>query len=212
LGYIFAYSSLGGVIWVLSIAWSLKQMLIEKHHNIEFYHNRWFACAMILPAAITGLPFITSSYGFCMGWCTIKEEGIGMIWKLLVFYIPAWIIVIAIFFLYIRTARNLRKDDILDYDNTKDKFIRRIFAYPAIMVISFLPITCVRILTFIGFKIELWFLATAYFIYGVYGLMNSIAYGYNETVIRGIKESLLKENINNSSVPSDSQDSNSLIY
>ena len=198
-GYFFAYSSLSGTIWVLAIAWSLNQALILNQHNIELYHKHWFISAMIVPAIISALPFLTNSYGLSSAWCTLKENDVGRIWKFFMFYLPSWIIILITVVIYIKIAIKMKKCDKYATETEKvKKIINRVVAYPVIMIITFLPITIVRLFSLFDNNVNFFLMCFAYFSYGIYGFANSIAYGYNDTVLDSIKESVLKRKINTS--------------
>lgn len=197
LGYFFAYSALSGSIWVLAIAVSLNQILVKNHHHIERYHKVWVLVAFFLTAFVSGFPFITRSYGFSSGWCTLKENSTGRIWKFFMFYLPSWIIIIIIIIVYIRLARSLKiSSEVNDTEINRNRVIKRIIAYPLIMIITFLPITLVRILYLTSNTLNIYLLSFAYFFYGIYGFLNTIAYGYNDVVIKNVKASILGKKVN----------------
>jgi MFS family permease len=204
LGYFLNYCSISGIVWVLAIAISLNQILIQKHHHIERYHKMWFFLAMILPAIIAVFPFITKSYGLSAAWCTLKEDKISRIWKFFMFYLPTWLLILIIIVIYIKVGRNLNLNPaVSEDDKAKRTVIKRIIAYPLIMIITFLPITCVRVIYITTGQSDIPSLSIAYFCYGIHGLLNSFVYGYNDIVIKNIKESFLSQHINQSIVTSE---------
>lgn len=204
LGYVFAYSAISGSIWVLAIAVSLHQILVKNHHNIERYHSRWVLVAFVFTAVLTAMPFITESYGFSSGWCTLKEDPTSILWKFFLFYLPSWLIIFIIIYIYIKLAMNLRENSTVnDADPSQKRVIKRIIAYPLIMALTFLPITITRIVyTFIGYQ-NFYLLGTSYFFYAIYGFFNAIAYGYTDIVVKNVKETVFGWQLNYSVLSSE---------
>lgn len=199
LGYVNAYSSISGIVWVLAIAVSLNQLIIEKNHHVERYHKVWFLAAMVLPAVVSIFPFLTSSYGYSDGLCTLKEDRTSLIWKFCMFYLPSWSIIVFIIVVYVKVGVNLKYNKAVNEDQrAKRKVMKRIVAYPLIMVISFLPITCVRIIYFTTGHTDIISLSIGYSFYAIYGLLNSLVYGCNDIVIKNFKESFRSKHINQS--------------
>jgi hypothetical protein len=182
---------------VLAIAWSLNQLLVQTHHHIEYFHKYWVILGLFIPAIISGLPYLTNSYGFSVGWCTLKDNKIGSYWRIGILYLPNWLIVLGIIAIYVRIRRRISKTVGIDEEaESKKAFVKRITAYPVIMIVTLLPITCVRVFEIFEFNCDLIVIAIAYCFYSIYGFLNSIAYGYNDTVITGIKGKLTDHKVN----------------
>lgn len=203
-GYVFAYSAISGSIWVLAIAVSLNQILVKNHHNIERYHGRWVLFAFGFTAGVTALPFLTDSYGFSSGWCTLKENETGKLWKFFLFYLPSWLIIFVIVYIYTKLAISLKNTSIItSTEPSQKRVIKRIIAYPLILTLTFLPITITRLLSSFFSTQNLYLLGISYFFYAIYGFFNAIAYGYTDIVVKNVKETILGRQLNYSILSSE---------
>lgn len=187
-GFILVSFSLSNLIWVLAISVSLVQVIVYKIQDVEKYHKYWFLLSFVLAPGICTLPFITDSYGSVYTWCTLKVEGPSKYWRYVIDFVPRWISIFLILSCYVKIYMHIKKNELINDDEDQRLFLKRMVAYPAIILIAFLPLTTLRFLQTNSGKCKYYSLAlVAYATFSIYGFLNAIAYGYNESISLYVK-------------------------
>lgn len=187
-GFFLVSFSLSNLIWVLAISVSLVQFIVYKIQDVEKYHKYWFLLSFVLVPGLCTLPFITDSYGSVYTWCTLKVEGPSKYWRYIIDFVPRWLSILLIISCYIKIYIHIKKNEFINDDEDQRLFLRRMIAYPAIILIAFLPLTTLRFLQTNSGKCKYSTLAlVAYATFSIYGFLNAIAYGYNETISSYVK-------------------------
>ncbi|CAK8673199.1 uncharacterized protein LOC143468932 [Clavelina lepadiformis] len=95
------------LMWVSCITYNLYQNVM-KHRRTDrlekFYH---FFSWVIPPLLFSLLPLIGDNYGPAGAWCWIKHESTA--WRFAIWYVPLFVIIIALFGIYIYIIIYLRK-------------------------------------------------------------------------------------------------------
>jgi len=137
--------------WAVAIAYTLYLTIVvvpvDDDHHIRF---RNYSIAITLYSAATAaLPFTANSYGDAGPYCWIAGTDTGKIFRLVSFYIPIWIAMASISYMYylIITTLKLLIDDANDDSHAKRlvAVVRRLMAYPAIMFLCWVFPTINRI-------------------------------------------------------------------
>lgn len=185
-GYFLVSFSLSNLIWVLAISVSLVQVVVYKVQDVEKYHKYWVLLSFVFAPGLCSLPLITQSYGNVYTWCTLKIEGEAQIWIYIIDFVPRWISIFLILGCYTKICYYIKKHPDLIGDDKL--FLGRMVAYPALILIAFIPLTILRVLQAHVNECGYFYLAlSAYTSFSIYGFLNAIAYGYNESVSLYIK-------------------------
>lgn len=151
-----SFGSLSSVLWTATIAWSLYITVVRGREDIQSLERYFHLCCWGAPTVLTVLPFSTNSYGPAQGWCWVAaDEGslwLGTMWRLLVFYVPLWIVIPFNIYSYARIIKAVRvhsSSGLIETIEIRDSLIRRLRFYPFVLVICNVPITVKRIYDFI---------------------------------------------------------------
>merc|ERR1712166_631793 len=73
----------------------------ERHRMAEYITFRNY-CFIIFgyTSVMTILPFIGDTYGDSGAWCWINNSDAGKVWRFLAFYVPVWLVMVAIGYMY----------------------------------------------------------------------------------------------------------------
>eukprot|EP00483_Globobulimina_turgida_P002069 UN02071 len=104
--------ALTSICWVTAISVSIWMIISAQSPPTTEDTTRWLKKMHIVIwlyiAICSILPLTTNSYGGAGGWCWIKgKPGADNIWRMFVFYIPLWVCVIFISFVYCRVWNKL---------------------------------------------------------------------------------------------------------
>ena len=92
---------------------------------------------------------------------------------------------------YIKIFKHIKKNpDIFSDSEAQHMFLTRMIAYPAIILIAFIPLNILRLIqSNDGLCGHFPLAIVAYACFGSYGFLNAIAYGYNDSInqyLRGL--------------------------
>lgn len=189
------FLTLSSVLWTAMIAFTLYRGVV-KQRAPEDYEYWFLGIALSVPAAATGLPFITHSYGPAEGWCWIEGDSVGNIWRLSLFYGPLWIVIVFNVWAYFRVIRSINSQfvNIEEEYRAKKQIVNRLRAYPIILVICFTPVTINRFYEFLSPDNPNYTLTTVSGILTcLNGFANALVYGFTKTVREAIRENWSKE-------------------
>lgn len=198
------FSSLAGALWIGCMSFLLYLQVIKKITDLQFYLNICLVFTIGLCLTTSIIPLITSSYGYVGGNCWIsgKSEA-GNIFRYVFFFGITWIIILFNSLLYFKIIQKVKvemsiKNKLMDEGKV---LIHRLRLYPIAMIVTYAPLTIVRILESMGNDLcPTWFYMTAYAFFTSNGLFNSIIYGLNDSVKQQIYESLSKNDVDLSSL------------
>lgn len=143
------------------------------------------------------LPFIPyNTYGNAGEWCWIISTRTGTAWRFVTLYVPVWIIIGYISYVYIAMFVTLRR---MVFSGTSDdcepphhlqawywKKVRRLAAYPAILVIGWLPATINRLHDMCSDDSVYPLVMAQIVTQNLIGFLNSFAYGFTGSVRRDV--------------------------
>lgn len=188
--------------WVLAIAITLYQVLVldetgeDDAEDQKRKERKMFVkyCLYISGFATFTciLPFIGGTYGKAGAWCWIDDSTLGSVWRYLVFYVPVWLSMLVLIFMYYRIVKKINADldgadDIVSRGLTS--VVRRLMAYPLIFFCSYIPATILRIQNSISPDTPIvWLYAVAVFALNVTGFFNAFAYGLNDSLRRDLQK------------------------
>lgn len=184
-GFILDSFSLSNLIWIFAISYCLQKVIICNHDHIEVYHKYWLILSFVVCPALCIFPLLTNSYGSVYGWCTLTLKSESEVWRITLDYIPRWVSIFLILICYFKIYNHIKRNPGIFADAVEQHiFLRRIIAYPGIILVAFIPLTILRVLQTIESDECSYFALGifAYICFGSYGLLNAIAYGYNETI------------------------------
>ena len=186
------FTSLGSVLWTGFICALLYIQVILKKSNLEYYFKLFLLITLTICIITTIIPAATNSYAFIGGSCGIADNRyMTNIFRYLFFNAFIWIVIIFISFAYWKIIRIVRSEiDIVDEMTEEGRaLVKKLRLYPIAMVITYTPLTIVRILQSISSDLcPVWFNMLAYAFSMSNGLLNSIIYGFNGSVKKAILE------------------------
>jgi hypothetical protein len=187
------YFTLASILWILFIAFCLYFIIVRSILYMHKFLIAAFIAVLILSGCTTMAPIITHSYHSVSGWCWIRQTSnfdTGFYERYALFFIPVWVIIFLVIFLYSSVSRRLKLSQNIDKD--KRSLNRKLKNYPILMVLCFLPYTVKSILDFMtidnnGTDYEFWFTMICGFLRGINGFLNAILYGLTKKVRKNIQ-------------------------
>lgn len=145
-GWLLTFSGLATVSSVCSIAFTINRVLHSEDNflqDITKHKTYWIYCWGI-PLVMSMLPFSTHSYDTekkSEDWCWITlDTTTGLIWALLTWYIPVWLMLFYIIRVYWKSAQvlqTIRLDDTIENPpNTQLLTQTSIMVYPPIFFLT----------------------------------------------------------------------------
>ena len=198
------FSSLSSALWIGCMSFLLYLQVIKKVKNLQLYLQFCLLFTITLCVSTAIIPLITGSYGYVGGNCWISGESqTGSLFRYLLFFGITWLIIFFNSVVYYKIIQKVKaemsiKNKLMDEGK---ELINRLRLYPIAMMITYAPLTIVRILESISEDLcPTWFYMTAYAFYTSNGLMNSVIYGLNDSVRQEISESIRQGQLDMSSL------------
>lgn len=191
---VFAYKELG----TLCIAITLFLIVVRHRTDVDRFHVAYHVLCWGVAGILTGLPFITDSYGDSGSWyvtsssrmsltpcltrvvrhrCWIKGDEQGTIWRFVQFYLILWIVLLANMVLYLWIALEVRRSLRQLTHSTSGSTLLRLGLYPIILFVSYAFASANRIQNFIQPEHEIYWLFVLHTVFSsLVGLFNAMAY------------------------------------
>eukprot|EP00850_Spirogloea_muscicola_P016500 SM000134S26943 [mRNA] locus=s134:202027:204822:+ [translate_table: standard] len=201
-GYATQFFWIASFLWTTTIAFTLHRTVVRHLADVEqlgpYFHAYVWGTSLLM----TAIPFIGNDYGPAGAWCWIQNEKMtGKVLRFLTFYIPLWSAIIfngTVYYQVIRMLSFATRMAAATADRQKQveiradmKTLNRLGYYPLILIGSWTFGTINRIHNFIEPDRPLfWLYCLHYTTAALMGLFNSIAYGFNATVRRTLREKL----------------------
>lgn len=187
-GVLIQAGSLGSILWNGVIARTLYLSVVAEIRDVEKKEGRFTAGVYALVALLTGLPWITRSYGDAVGWCWIKgDDGkdylMGNIWRGVCFYLPLFLVFLNNFYSYYHVISTLRSN----FSHPEvSSLINKLRFYPIILILCYILVLSKRIYNLAQPSInDFPFAVIAALSLGSIGFIDAVIYGFNPTV-RGV--------------------------
>ncbi|OMJ83256.1 hypothetical protein SteCoe_15844 [Stentor coeruleus] len=143
------YFAMFSALMALFLSVIIYQVTFKSIENVQKYHRRClFLILFFLPIAYI-LPFITASYALIDLNCTFTEDFIGNMWRLGIFYIPGWTMIIISITAYCKVYKKLNFSFI--DENTK-KLLYKVALYPLVVCVLFILLTTLRIIEIFAYN------------------------------------------------------------
>lgn len=94
------YMTIASTMWSLFISVVLYQAIFKSMVKVEKSIKLWFVFIFCIMPFVFLLPLITESYGLLSINCTFKENFSGNLWRLGLFYLPGWIMILVSVYAY----------------------------------------------------------------------------------------------------------------
>jgi len=184
------FGEVASILWVGSIAYTIhriflwnERLSIENTHLVR-YHIFCWGMAIIL----TILPSTTNDYESKDAfWCWIKfDTGTGVIWALVCYYIPVWIILCYLMFVYNKVWMLLKSEGVVREDTGRPKHQlvtqTKMAVYPTVFFATICFACIDRMYELAGgrrnFHLALFHAITI----NLQGLINAFVYGFTNAV------------------------------
>lgn len=194
-GFILDTAHLSVFTWCLSISFDLYQIFVKNNDDIEKYFKYWAILAYIILPILQIVPFITDSYTHVGTLCTLKQDYYGNIWRLVCVYIPIWLHIALTIYFYIRLygeIKTIQKKSVGSNLELRSLILKTV-KFPIILIITQLPFSILRLIQVIDPNFNIYTLELiATLLLDLQGLLNAIAYGWNDNVRNYIYKSLRK--------------------
>lgn len=162
----------------------------------DTFRDKEKICSILILALCmlsAGLPFTTDNYGIVQGFCWIHINGdsylTGTIWRLSTFYIPLWIIIIYVCYVYYRVIKEIKMLRVVTEIHNRhiNNAIKRLALYPAILIIGWLPVSVQRCIEMFDPEYRnLVFACISLGFASAIGLFHALAYGITPEVKRAL--------------------------
>jgi len=181
-GILIQFGSVGSILWVAVISHCIQEVVLKRNMNVEDHMNKYHCLVWGFSIFSTCLPLFTNSYGDASGWCWITNErddvtgdikGAGHWWRIVCFYIPLWIVIAWVCWIYYRTLKQLK--------DTMDNVLNRMKYYPVILIASYFFATINRVTQFFTEPVIV-LTCLHIFFSGLSGFFNSNVYGWTPAV------------------------------
>lgn len=194
------FGSTSGLLWTTIIAICLYCVVIKKITNISKYHKHMLLIGYILPLILTFLPETTNSYGEQFGWCWIKKDSYGILWRICGFYTIMFLVLIINIYCYYKIIKEISNDLVLLAKgphelSDKHKLFNRFKLYPMIIIICYLPLFIKRLYELIDNNTIFWLTIVSGFSTSIIGLLNAIVYGFTDNVKETILDTFKKNSV-----------------
>jgi hypothetical protein len=180
----------------------LHSTLNAHEEKVKEYEKFCLFVIFIISSIFTALPLITNSYGNAGGVCWIRVNKnnylSGTLLRFGVFYIPLWIGICYtywVYYLLVKNIKDLRRSSIVDRKYSESA-IRKLWKYPMIMTISWLPDSIYRIIQVFDpeFKNVFLFCLSVGLIQSL-GFFNALIYGFTSEVKDVLLRKCLRKDI-----------------
>lgn len=189
-GILLNFFTLIGVLWTAYIAFSLYYILAKNQIFPEKYWKHSLVGLILICILNTMIPIITDTYGTVAGWCWIEQTNeldTGFFERYFLFFIPLWLTVFFIIFLYVKVLKVLR----CNYNDecTVKSLNKKLTYYPIILILCFLPYTVKALLELNQIEFVVEYQVAFTIVAGVFrslnGFLNALVYG-NTKKVRGL--------------------------
>lgn len=183
-GYFLEITYLSNICWAFAISANLYMVIIAKKYDLKACHKFWFILAYVVTPMLMAMPFITDSYDNQHYECSIVTGIVDSIWRLCLVYVPIWIYLFIIIFVFFKIKKKLSKTSNL---GVKEIIFARGYIYSIIIGIIIIPFTILRLLEFFNQKqcYVIYFSLASECWLGLHGTFNGIAICLNKKIRKG---------------------------
>lgn len=183
------------ITWAFAILFILHKVLMKSNTNIKKYIKFLHIISWIIIPSLHCLPIITNSIEKDKGMCTYTNNLGGDIWRLCLFYIPAWLFIVLAIYLYFKIYIRTSK---LEIAEESKGFIRRMIYYPIIVVAFLLPLSVLRLLDAVIDCDVSWLLMVSACLMGLQGFFDAVVFFTTLSVKAAFRrKSCVKDEIEN---------------
>lgn len=182
--YLFYSSSLSSLIWTFIIALNLYLIIIIKTIEVEKHFKYYFISSNIFPYFFCILPIFFNTYKPLETNCLLSINKQGNIFRVILYYGPAIIIIILCLLIYLKLYFYIRTLCM----NVMNHEARKLLYYPMILIACVVPIFISRTLQIFNVESNLYFLVITNSIWTLSGFFDALAYALNKTVLGYIRK------------------------
>ena len=181
--YLFYGSSVSSTIWTFFIAFNLYQVIFLKCLDSEKRFKYFMFISLFLPYAFCAIPFYFDLYGPTGVNCLMKDNDIGNIFRLSLYYFPAFLVISACLWIYVKIFKTFHSD-VVNTEGERD--IMRLLYFPLILIICVIPALVARSMEYFGYEnFYVWLFSSC--IWSLQGLLDVAAYALTPPIIRSIR-------------------------
>eukprot|EP00898_Chlorokybus_atmophyticus_P001697 jgi/Chlat1/2528/Chrsp175S02383 len=205
--YAIQFASLASVLWTTAIAFTLHRTAVRHKQDTYKFGARFHAYVWGISVLLTVGPQIGDYYGDAGIFCWIRNDTAAeKVTRMLVFYVPLWAAVVYNGVVYYKVSRALRETAMavsaqvgtLGERAQREQELRlakTLKFYPLILIVCYSFPTANRIQQFAAPRSPVFWLYCLHALFAsLQGLLNCLAYGFNVTVRRALRETLLRVN------------------
>ena len=191
LGYIISVTFVSNTIWAACISLTLYQVVVLKIEYYEKFQKFWLVLSYIVLPLLEGLPFITNSYGYDDGFCSLRNNIYADIWRLTIIYIPGWLLIFLVLFLFIKIRSCLKP---IQKNPTRNIILERGYIYAIIIILLLIPLTVQRILQVFDDSCPSIYLSVfSYGLVALHGFFNAVVFSKNKVLKNDFYNNLNEE-------------------
>lgn len=183
--YLINVSFFSTIIWSSCICSTIYLILIKGEVNYERYYKYWLILAYPVTAVLEALPYITDSFEYIDGTCSLSNDFYGNIWRFTLLYVPAWSILLYTLAIFIRVYKEVKKTQ---KSAAKSIIFDRGFVYPIIIAIIIAPLTTLRVIdAFYNSCLLENLIFTSFTFCSLHGFLNFLVFLLNKSVKTSFK-------------------------
>lgn len=191
LGVSFNSLQLCTIFWAFSIVFTLYVIIGKPFSSVYKYFKYWIVVGWLIIPAVSVLPIVTDSYSSPSAengyMCTYKVDIISEFWRIILFYVPAWIFIVLSSVIYCKVYKKVK---VLKLEGESKEFINRLFYYPVILLCILLPLSVIRLYQqFESVCASLFVIKLISVLFGIQGFLYALIFFRTSSVISSIKTS-----------------------
>ena len=102
------FQLVSNLFWALSLSATIYQIIVLELTDFEKYHKYWFILSYVVVGCLEISPIITDSFVYSQGRCQLGLDWKGEVWRLMIVYFPAAVILIISFYLFAMVYKKLK--------------------------------------------------------------------------------------------------------
>eukprot|EP01083_Nonionella_stella_P071338 191549_1 len=123
-GIVMQFGSVSSIGWVVAVSWTINHLMTAKQITRGGLKRKLYLMHIIIWSTsilFTILPLFTDTYGTAGGWCWFANaQIIDTVWRYLVFYVPLWLAIVYMIYIYIATWKRIKIMNNPDDDVNED--------------------------------------------------------------------------------------------
>ncbi|OMJ82954.1 hypothetical protein SteCoe_16228 [Stentor coeruleus] len=197
IAYIMNCTTIISCVWAVAISCTLYKIVAKNKQHFDKDHMFWIFVTFIF-LVLNVLPLVFENFTSISTVCTFKDSEDENYWKLFTIYAPIWVFILLSIYFYSLSYVKIRD---LELTCCQKCIMRRLFIFPLLTIIAYLPYSLLRASEMFLDNCNL----SNYFIFSInlfclHGIFSSAAYFWGFGISQDLKnyyEKIDNKKINN---------------